>query len=169
MKYWGTSSDRKAQGQWARKLSSLFCLKHRLTGQNNGIIKTFSVAKDHIMLWRETLGTELCAINYKNMALIRMKGLRSLPSQTVSKTGSELGGLSVWSRITSSAVSQKQKNFVIWTFFRRRRCRRMLLARGVPLGICFHNCMPFCSLPYTQHRADYFCSIGFLSNFIGLP
>lgn len=45
----------------------------------------------------------------------------------------------------------------------------MLLAIGVPLRICFHNCVPFCSLPYTQHRADDFCNQGFLSKFLGLP
>lgn len=73
MKYWGMSSDRKAQGESVRKLSNLFCLKHPLSGQNNGIIKTFSLAKDHTMLWRKTLGIESHAITYKNMVLMRTR------------------------------------------------------------------------------------------------
>lgn len=78
MKYWEIAFDRRAQGQQVRKNRNLFHLKHRFTEQSNGIIKTFTLAKDHTVLRRNAMGTEVWTINYDNVVLNRMKEQNNL-------------------------------------------------------------------------------------------
>lgn len=110
MKYWETAFDRRAQGQQVRKNSNLFHLKHRFTEQSNGIIKTFSLAKDHTVLRRNAMGTELWTINYDNVVLSRMKEQNNLQVR--------LSGTKSWTRRTFNlttnsgfSVLAKEKKF----------------------------------------------------------
>lgn len=130
MKYWRTA-DRLAQGQSVRKLSNLFQLKHPLTEQNNGIIKTFSLSKD--LLWRKTSGTEVWEINYKNMVLSRMKKQKILQVRQCQRQEHELGWLSVW----PSAFSWKKKV----EFCRKKSLQKNVASRKSALGNQFpHVC-----------------------------
>lgn len=168
MKYWETSFDIRAQGQSVRKCSNLFCLKHHFTEQNNGIIKTFSLAKDLTTLWRKAMGTEAWTISYDNVVLSRVKE-QNKTAKSMSETGS-------WTRWTFSltpnggfCVLMKERNYLI---NQKKKKNSVEENAESSLGTCFMHLvledartrksdstskMPFFSFPSTQHRAAVFC------------
>lgn len=100
----------------------------------NRIIKTFSLANDHTVLWGKASGTEAWAINYENMVSIRMQEEKSLQVRKRQRQDHDLDGLAVWPRMVASAFplkttknkkqKHKQKQNV------ERKCRKKML-RGV--------------------------------------